>query len=494
MFRPLFIPLLVLVATPHTARSQSAPTNLDFEDGPVGGTPAGWRSWPSPFYRLRLVDSGAPHGRRAVLLEPTDPRFQPDNASMLQTIDATPFRGKVLRYSAWVRTALSDTSAWVGLVFSVNPSLQTEGSRRDPRDPLIRASDWREYQVVAPVSPDAATLDLGVQVVGGGRVWVDDIRLAVLGPAAEPRPTSPQAQAYLDSALALMHQHSIGRRHVNWNSLRDRAQVYAGGAQSVRETYPAIRYALRALGDWHSFLLNPDSAAARARTGAVFADTDAQLLRGRYAYIRIPSFSGEDPLRMASFAHAMQNAVAELDQRGACGWVVDLRTNRGGNMWPMLVGIGPVLGEGVAGAFISSDTSPSQWWYEAGTAGFGKTVQATTIGPPYRLRQSGVPVAVLLGGQTASSGEAIALSFRGRPNTRSFGTATLGLSTANEAYLLPDSAAIVLTTAYSADRTGAGRGGPVWPDQAVRGGATGEGDPVLDAAIQWLGSRAACTR
>jgi hypothetical protein len=38
------------------------------------------------------------------------------------------------------------------------------------------------------------------------------------------------------------------------------------------------------------------------------------------------------------------------DTTSICG-VVDLRSNSGGNMWPMIAGIGPVVGEGHLGAF-----------------------------------------------------------------------------------------------------------------------------------------------
>src|SRR5206468_4322951 len=55
---------------------------------------------------------------------------------------------------------------------------------------------------------------------------------------------------------------------------------------------------------------------------------------------------------------------------------------------------------------------------------------------------------------TASSGEAITISFRGRPGARSFGAPTAGLSTGNEEYALPDGSMLFLTTSIEADRIG----------------------------------------
>lgn len=47
------------------------------------------------------------------------------------------------------------------------------------------------------------------------------------------------------------------------------------------------------------------------------------------------------------------------------------------------------------------------------------------------LKRPSPRVAVLFDGMTASSGEAVVVAFKQRPDTRSFGMPTCGLSTAN---------------------------------------------------------------
>ena len=99
-------------------------------------------------------------------------------------------------------------------------------------------------------------------------------------------------------------------------------------------------------------------------------------------------------------------------------------------------------------------------------------------------------VAVLTDIGVASSGEAIAIAFRGRPNTRSFGTPTCGLSTAVEQFpltrageILPfsQSARIAVVTDVMADRTMKKYGGVIEPDELVS-------DPieVVPRAVAWL--------
>ncbi len=95
-------------------------------------------------------------------------------------------------------------------------------------------------------------------------------------------------------------------------------------------------------------------------------------------------------------------------------------------------------------------------------------------------------MAVLYDRRTASSGEAIAVSFRGRPDMRSSGEHTSGLSSANSAILLRDGASLHLTVALDADRNGVIYGGALLPDEIVLPTAT------LSSAVEWLEARAEC--
>jgi C-terminal processing protease CtpA/Prc len=95
-------------------------------------------------------------------------------------------------------------------------------------------------------------------------------------------------------------------------------------------------------------------------------------------------------------------------------------------------------------------------------------------------------VAVLTGARTASSGEAVAIAFRGRARTRSFGAPTAGLTSANAAFDLPDASRIMLTTAIDVDRDGKRYDGPLVPDELVRSDGGDTTDVVLGAARSWL--------
>src|SRR5207244_1020919 len=227
-----------------------------------------------------------------------------------------------------------------------------------------------------------------------------------------------------------MQSNSIKRGQINWTDFRAQVFARAQSAQTIADTYPAISLALGLLGDHHSFYTtargsgigNPSGrrcAAPAVPTPAVPADI---------GYVRVTPFSGSDAAAVRAFADSVQNQIRSGDRPNLAGWIVDLRGNGGGNMWPMLAGVGPVLGDGVAGYFMPPGGTSSDWGYVNGAAVLNGNTQAiaSSVYIPMRTMPR---VAVLTDNLVASSGEAIAISFRARPNARAFGSATCGLST-----------------------------------------------------------------
>ena len=96
-----------------------------------------------------------------------------------------------------------------------------------------------------------------------------------------------------------------------------------------------------------------------------------------------------------------------------------------------------------------------------------------------------------------SAGEAAAIVFRGRPDSRSFGEATTGIPTYNVRIRMPDGAFLDIMQAVDVDRTGKAYDGPVTPDETVPvdwNNVANASDPVLGSAIRWLSQTGSCTR
>jgi C-terminal processing protease CtpA/Prc len=298
---------------------------------------------------------------------------------------------------------------------------------------------------------------------------------------AEPEGLGLQAARYVGFALDVMEARSIRRHEIDWPAFRAQTFADAGNARTFEATYDAIRAAVARLGDNHSAFLVPSAAVAEPDPSP---DPTARLIEAGVGYLEVPPFAGLDTGGdLASLYHSL---IEGVDTLGACRWVVDLRGNTGGNQWPMLAGVGPILGEGTVGYFVDPDSLVNTWTYEDGVAALDGFPQAgATV--PYDLA---VPplVALLTDSLTASSGEAIAVAFRERAAVRSFGGATYGVSTANDGFWMEDGALLVVTVTALADRSGAVYGGALVPGSSVVGTKTGDRatDAALDAALVWL--------
>jgi C-terminal processing protease CtpA/Prc len=153
----------------------------------------------------------------------------------------------------------------------------------------------------------------------------------------------------------------------------------------------------------------------------------------------------------------------------------------------MLAGIGPLLGDGIYGYFVSSgERIPIT--YRDGSAYQGRHILCRVSREGYRTQCSRKSIVVLTSRRTVSAGEIVALAFKGREQTYLFGEPTAGLTTANATYSLSDRSMLVLTVCQEADHTGKICTGSIQPDKmiAATDQAPQQDDPVKTAAVSWL--------
>jgi carboxyl-terminal processing protease len=333
---------------------------------------------------------------------------------------------------------------------------------------------------------------------------------------------SPVARAYLQEALDTLQKNSIRKKSVDWNAVRDRAFKAAAGAELPTDTYDAIRLVLRELRDNRSSLelsktLRDQEAARKPnKTGQFRLDpirpsSSLDVQRGPEGYVHriggrtvarvvVPAYEAAAAESSATELRAtqLQKVITDLDAANPCGWMIDLRGNTSGDLWPMLAGIGPVLGDGVVGGFRDADGNLVKWFYKDGKSGirdlFGVEHNlASVAGQGYRLKSAAL-IAVLIDRKTINSAEAIAVTFRGRPRTRFFGE-PISITSATEKFPLSDGANLVLTVGVYVDRAGGEYSDGLPPDEPISTGnknpREGE-DPVIHAALGWIGEQAEC--
>lgn len=327
-------------------------------------------------------------------------------------------------------------------------------------DPVAAGTrEERHLQLYIP--RDSTMLVFGAILEGEGQARVSGMRVRTV-----PKETTADAYTVLSEAFSVVERYAYNVADVDLPALRRQLLGDELRNEHPEEAYPRIAELLKALRDRHSFAMPPARTRSMRAAGTLTSEIVSHLDEG-IAYLRVPGFMGTAEANADRFAGELCTAIATMAP-AARGWIIDLRQNNGGNMWPMLAGLKPLLGGGSWGAFRYRDGNTTPWLAER--------LPGCDAGLPEHQ-----PVAVLFGPRTASSGEAVAVAFSGLPNVRSFGARTAGVSTANQGYALPDGGSIQLTTAIDIDRTGREYPSGLEPDVPAT-----SPEEALALARQWL--------
>jgi C-terminal processing protease CtpA/Prc len=199
--RPLaLLPGLILLL-PSSAKTPvpKVPTKLQngfFTKGKLGEMPLGWtvpKALRDAGFRVALVSDTALPAKRAVEIS----RLQGSGliADLMQTLDATPYRGKRVRLTSLLRCEpVTGSPAQAQLWLRVYRPGQSMGFYDDMNDRPIRTSRWTWAEIVGDVAADAQFLALGAMLTGGnGTLGLASVRLEVLGNTPNLQMEGPRA-------------------------------------------------------------------------------------------------------------------------------------------------------------------------------------------------------------------------------------------------------------------------------------------------------------
>lgn len=118
-------------------------------------------------------------GERSAVFFATDVTND-DQARLTQRFLADQFRGKRIRFAAYLKT--NQVNGWAGLWLRVDTIDKHAWAFDDMEDFAIDGTtDWRQYQIVLDVPQDGAVIYLGAHLYGRGQVWMDDCTFEVVG-------------------------------------------------------------------------------------------------------------------------------------------------------------------------------------------------------------------------------------------------------------------------------------------------------------------------
>ena len=279
--------------------------------------------------------------------------------------------------------------------------------------------------------------------------------------AALPVALSAQTFPSLDKTIEVAKTNALRSSNVDWPAVDSKAHKIA----SSQGEDAAIRYVISALGDHHTFYNH----------SVPIAETRAQS--SGIPILAINSWSGSFNAVKAATQDVLK-ALLSSTSNTECGIILDFSQNSGGNMWPMLNGLSPLLADGLLGNFRDSKGSMSPIEKKEGVIYQGGKPSFASIGSNPRIPLKAI--AIVVGPRTSSSGEITAIMFKGQSNVRFFGQPTSGYTTSNSTVTLPNDGKLILTTAETMDRNGVVHE-KITPDQITD-------TPITDGAV-WVNSQ-----
>ncbi len=323
-------------------------------------------------------------------------------------------------------------------------------------------------------------------------------------------PGSVTAGSLFSEAVGILSSRPMGRDRVDWVTVSAELQPTFQADAPPSAAHHAIAHAVDRLHDPHARFCPPPSARppAAPHSDEPRAPVQARpipllpegvLLDPHTAYLVVPGCAASAPEDLLAYARSLHDLVARLDSTRPTGWIFDLRLNGGGNLWPMLLGLQSVLPEGVVMTSLDGSTvvnrigidphhSHSVW------IDWGRGPETQLAWPPDSipsyLRVAHPRIAIVMGGWTMSSGEALAISLSASPASRSFGEPSAGLTTGTSSYPLADGSSLILPLYAMGNARGENLSGPLKPDEPVPFGEWPERDDhAVRAARAWLASQ-----
>ncbi|MBO5073682.1 MAG: S41 family peptidase [Bacteroidales bacterium] len=245
-------------------------------------------------------------------------------------------------------------------------------------------------------------------------------------------------ETYVRNAIQQMDRKGLYAEGEEWEAMKKEA--LSQEPETLEEAQAIINKAAKVAGGKHSYLLPADKAQAREKRSNEEVSPTVTIREDGICIIHLPAFAGDDE-NCLRYARTVLDSISDT-VKGVC---IDLRGNHGGNMYPMIAAVHRFLPDDILLKFKMRRRFRS-------VMPINKEFVANLVGVEIESRIN-CPVAILTDEETASSGEAVLLCFRGLDNVRVFGSPTAGYASANESIILDNGSILALTVSCDIART-----------------------------------------
>lgn len=314
--------------------------------------------------------------------------------------------------------------------------------------------------IMVPAYPGSSMVRIGAFNSSGNDVVLQQFKAKSMEPPSETPRNRISEVADLIAAKSVYLSEEGGTQRT---AFLEYAKQLAASADTGANDEQLVGALLKYAGDVHSRFLGgaPGQSDSQSQPEATSILPWSTII-GNVGYVEVPGTTAALPESAKDFREQLTKALSEFDGRDLKSVVVDLRRNSGGNMWPAICALQPML-PAEFGYFLYPDGRKVSWT-EASAQVAPYMVATGDCAKEKSYISHEVPLYVLLSGDTASAGEAVAIALLSRPGSISAGSPTMGLTSANEPVKLANGSTIVVAASWMAGKDGIAKKGPLVPD------------------------------
>ncbi len=308
----------------------------------------------------------------------------------------------------------------------------------------------------------------------------------------------------IDPIVKRISDTSLYADNVDWSAVNARYQELTQDKHTLSDLSQGLQYLLNATGDRHGAFRSADDFSIVAAYSGPADDSDHRdpdfvnriindvsarfshrALHSDVGYLRVVGIGPHRSIK--ENADEIRAGLDALASRGINRWIVDLRFNGGGNMNPMIAGLAPLLGDGYIGGSVDANGEAVRR-YVIENGQFFDSGNLVSEMPNQPVIDRNQKVAVLLSRYTISSGELVAVAFKGRQNTVFIGEPSAGYTTATGYDQVRDDLFMMISQSVFVDRNGKTYDNRVGVDIPMNFEPTDtlSDDTQIQTAIRWL--------
>lgn len=295
-----------------------------------------------------------------------------------------------------------------------------------------------------------------------------------------------RTKKFVKEVSNIIKSNSLFADSLNWNQINEDIALLPLGMNDSTDhqvIFDFFTKKLRNAGDKHSFFITQAKRNSYVSKNLEPKQPEGKYLGNGVGLIKVPGCLTFNNIKDRDFANNIRYQIKKIDtENDINNWIIDLRANGGGNMWPMIAGLNALTNDGVIGYLVGTKFRKEVVWKtENGKINFSRELTDT-----YKVKNIPIKIAVLIDSMTGSSGEMTAISFIGLPNVKVFGQSSAGYTTANSTIDLSDGTQLYLATNFVADRTHKSYPDKIIPDVILYKQNGFGNDETLESSKKWL--------